>query len=103
MFTSSRAAATLKSHYTRGCEFEPKRRVGSRAEKAVERQKIKRQQDTLEHVVAGDYKLANVYTFKYLGNWFTADGDRRYAVTVRMAQAKTRFGQLAQRVGQQVP
>ena len=93
-FTSSRAAATLKAHYTRGCGFEPKSRVGSRAEKAVKRHKIREAQKGLGDVLIGGCKLNNVYEFKYLGNWFTADGDRRYAVNVRMAQARTRFGQL---------
>ena len=40
----------------------------------------------------GDHELTNVYNFKYLGHWFTADGNKRLAVTVRMGEAKNRFG-----------
>ena len=38
--------------------------------------------------------LTNVFDFKYLGFTFSADGDFRQAISVRLAQAKARFGQL---------
>ena len=84
----------MKSHHTKGCDHEPKGRVGTRAEKAAVRHKRKRAQDTLEKVVLQGKELQNVYGFKYLGHWFTADAGRRYAVNISMAKAKARFGQM---------
>jgi hypothetical protein len=98
LFASSRAAATLKAHLNRkkgGSAHKPKSRVGSRAEKAVGRWKVERAQGAEEKVHLSGHELKNVYRFKYLGQFFTADGDRRHAVEVRMGQAKTRFGKLA--------
>jgi hypothetical protein len=98
LFTSMRAAATLKAHLTRkkgGCEFKPRSRVGSRAERAVVQWKVERAQGKEERVHLGGCELKNVYKFKYLGQFFTADGNKRYAVEVRMGQARARFGRLA--------
>jgi hypothetical protein len=47
--------------------------------------------------------LTNVFDFKYLGFTFSADGDFRQAISVRMAQAKARFGQLWQIWGSELP
>jgi hypothetical protein len=96
LYTGGYADRSLKSHHTKGCDHEPKSRVGTRAEKAAVRQKRKRAQDTLEKVVLQGKELQNVYEFKYLGHWFTADAGRRHAVNIRMAKAKARFGQLWQ-------
>ena len=38
--------------------------------------------------------LRNVFEFKYLGHHFQADGDPMHAVEVRMAQARSRFGDM---------
>jgi hypothetical protein len=94
LYTGDYAARSLKSHYTRVCDHEPKSRAGTRAERAVMRQKRKAAQDTLDKVVLQGKGLRNVYEFKYLGHWFTADAGRRYAANVSMAKAKARFGQL---------
>ena len=77
-------------------DHKPKSRVGSRAEKAAVRHKRKTAQGKLERVVLQGKELKNVYKFKYLGHWFTADAGRRYAADVSMAKAKARFGQLWQ-------
>ena len=47
-------------------------------------------------------ELENVYEFKYLGFWFVADADRRYAADVSMTKAATRFGQVWQTWGSSV-
>ena len=47
--------------------------------------------------------MTNVFDFKYLGFTFSADGDFRQAISVRMAQAKARFGQLWQIWGSELP
>ena len=56
----------------------------------------KRAQVTVEKVVLQGKELQNVYEFKYLAHWFTADAGRRHAVNISMAKAKARFGQLWQ-------
>ena len=47
-----------------------------------------------EQVFLEEILLTNVFDFKYLGFTFSTDGDFRQAISVRMAQAKARFGQL---------
>ena len=90
------AESSLKSHYTKGCDHKPKSRVGTRAERAAIRKKRRAVQQQQEKVMLQGVELENVYEFKYLGFWFVADADRRYAADVSMAKAATRFGQLWQ-------
>ena len=47
-----------------------------------------------EKICCGESLLNNVFTFKYLGHHFQADGDAGHAVEVRMGQARSRFGEL---------
>jgi hypothetical protein len=93
-YTGAYAARSIKSHYTRGCDCEPKSRAGSRAEKAVIKDKIDRAQIAAGDVFVEGQLLKNVAQFKYLGNRFTVVGNRRYAAEVRMGEAKSRFGKL---------
>ena len=101
-YTGPYAERSLKCHYTRGCDCEPKSRVGTRAEKAAKRQMKKSAQQQRGAVLLQGVQLQNVYEFKYLGYWFTADADRRHSVVVSMANAKARFGQLWQIWGSSV-
>ena len=94
----------MKSHHTIGCscDHKPKSRVGTRAERAAIRKKRRAAQQQQEKVVVQGVGLENVYEFKYLGFWFVADADRRYAADASMAKAATRFGQLWQIWGSSV-
>ena len=96
LYTGRFAQRSLKIHYTKVCDHEPKSRAGSRAEKAAVRQKRKVAQDGFEKVVLQGKELKNVYELKYLGHWVSADAGRRHAADVSMAKAKARFGQLWQ-------
>jgi hypothetical protein len=93
-YTGAYAARSIKSHYTRGCDCAPRTRVGSRAEKVVIQDKIKRAQVDAGDVFVEGQPLKNVAQFKYLGNRFKVDGNRRFAAEVRMGEAKSRFGKL---------
>ena len=83
----------VKAHHTKGCECKPRSRKGSKADKHVQREKKVKQQQVLDRVRMRGKALKNVYVFKYLGYHFQADGDRRHAVTVRMAIASSRFSE----------
>ena len=99
----------LKSHLTRkrdargGCNSKPGTRQGSRTQTAVARRKQADIQVTAGQVFLEETILINVFDFKYLGFTFSADGDFRQAISVRMAQAKARFGQLWQIWGSELP
>ena len=62
------------------------------------RQKRKVAQGGLEKVVLQGEELKNVYEFKYLRHWFSADAGRRHATDVSMAKVEleARPGQLWQ-------
>ena len=51
-------------------------------------------QKKLDQVSVNEWKLENVYNFCYLGHHLQADGDASYAMEVRLAIAKRRFGEL---------
>jgi hypothetical protein len=89
-----RLEATLKGHFTRGCALAVASRVGTRAEKAVATGRQVAIQALAGVVLMGDRRLLNVFTFKYLGFLFQADGNRLPAMLQRMAIARTRFGEL---------
>ena len=60
----------------------------------VIRDKIARAQVDAGDVFVEGQLLKNVAQFKYLGNRYTVDGNRRFAVEMRMGEAKARFGKL---------
>ena len=99
----------LKGHLTKkrdargGCKSKPGSRQGSRTQTAVTRRKQCDIQAEAGQVFLEETLLSNVFDFKYLGFTFSADGDFRHAISVRMAQAKARFGQLWKIWGSELP
>ena len=60
-------------------------------DKHIQRQKVVERQQQEAAVSLNGKRLKNVFEFKYLGNSFQADADRRHALRVRMAIANVRF------------
>ena len=58
------------------------------------RNRKKKTQEQAGKVLLEGTPLENVFCFTYLGSDFQADGEQKQAVKVRMAMAKTVFGQL---------
>ena len=77
-----------------GCPNKPRSRKNTRADKAIQTEKIKAKQETKPRVWLNGEQLKNVFRFKYLGYNFQADGDHRYNLEVRMAIAGERFGKM---------
>ena len=67
---------------------------GTLADKAVQKGKLKSQQDTRPIVHCEGKALENVFTFKYLGSLFAANGQHSYDIKARIAKAQVRCGQL---------
>ena len=67
-------------------------KAGSGAEKAVKQHKIELAQAHAGDVYIEGKEIKNVYSFKYRGFNFRADGDRRQAALASMSKARTRFG-----------
>ena len=67
--------------------------MDTRADKYIQREKLQERQGELDHVMLRGKALKNVYTFKYLGYHFQADGDRKHAMVIRMGIASTRFSE----------
>jgi hypothetical protein len=84
----------LKAHHTRGCAWASASRVGSKAEKKIRQDKKAAAHEAAGAVKMGEGKLRAAFTFKYLGIWFSADGDRLLGREERMEQAADRFRQL---------
>ena len=59
-------------------------RIGSLADKAVQKQKRNANESMLEHVVIEGQQLENVYSFEYLGSRMECDGDDRADVKYMM-------------------
>ena len=55
---------------------------------------MKSQQDTRPVVLCEGKPLANVFSFKYLGNLFAANDLHNYDIKVRITQTQVRCGQL---------
>ena len=91
------STSTLQSHQTRKdakmCKEKPRSRKNTRADKHIQREKLQQRQEELDHVMLRGQALKNVFTFRYLGYHFRADGDRRHAMAVRMGIASTRFSE----------
>ena len=87
-----KTAGALKAHITR---THPARKVrGSTADKDTRNQMKKEAQEKLEHVMCEGDEIANVWTSKYLGSRFRADGDQIVDVKARMASAATVAGKM---------
>ena len=84
-----------------GCKSKPGTRQGSRTQTAVTHRKQAGSQVTEGQVFLEEKLLTNVFDFKYLGFTFSADGDFRQAISVRMAQAKARFSDSCGKFGVQ--
>jgi exonuclease III len=90
-------AQDLKAHHTRkkgGCVWAEASRKGSKAEGAVVKFKKAAAHKAAGAVYMGEGKLVAAFHFKYLGIWFSADGDRALGREARMEQAADRFRQL---------
>ena len=89
----------LSVHQARWCLQDPTKantrsRIGSLADKAVQKQKRIANESKLEHVVIEGQQLENVYSFEYLGSRMQCDGDDRADVKYRMDIAQARFSSL---------
>ena len=85
----------LKAHHTkRACAWRVASRVGSKAERAVLRQKMAEAHKDKGYVKLGEKRLKAAFVFKYLGIEFAADGDRKVGLEIRMEKAADRFRQL---------
>jgi exonuclease III len=84
----------LKAHHTRGCAWASASRAGSKAEKTVRQAKKAAAHAAAGVVRVGGAALKAAFTFKYLGVWFSGDGDRSLGREERMEQAADRFRQL---------
>ena len=69
-------------------------RAGTRAERAVRRQRAAEQLSKDGFVCVGEEELENVFGFKYLGCEYAADGDARHAIEARMIRAATAYRRL---------
>ena len=67
---------------------------GSTADKLVQKQKWKAQQETRPKIYCGNNALDNVFLFTYLGSRFAADGRQSYDIKSRIAMAFNRCGEL---------
>jgi hypothetical protein len=84
----------LKGHHTRGCEWAVASRKGTKAEKTIRQDKKAAAHKAAGTVCMGGKELKSAFTFKYLGIWFSADGDRVLGREDRMELAADRFRQL---------
>ena len=64
------------------------------ADKAATVNKMKAAQQRRRHVMCAEQAIDNVFTFKYLGTLFAADGRQHYDIKRRIALAMTRCGTL---------
>ena len=67
---------------------------GRQADRAVQLQKLRRQQKDRPSVLCENEPLENVFSFKYLGSMFNALADQTMDVKARIARAMQRCGQL---------
>ena len=89
----------LSIHQTRWCLHDPsnantRSRIGSLADKAVQRQKRIAKEKELDHVMIEGNEIENVYSFEYLGSRQQCDGDDKADVKYRMDIAQSRFSSL---------
>jgi exonuclease III/uncharacterized C2H2 Zn-finger protein len=89
----------VKSHQTKskskgGCKLREGSRIGTLAEKEMQRRQQKAAQVDLGKVMLGPEELENVFEFKYLGHLFQADGSCWQAVLDRLKIAKAIFSKL---------
>ena len=90
-------AQDLKTHHTRkvgGCAWAEASRSGSKAEKAVVKAKKAAAHKAAGAVYMGEGALKAAFSFKYLGVWFSADGDKVGGREARMEQAADRYRQM---------
>ena len=83
--------------HLRSCHYveeEPQNFTGTLADRKVKRDKVDEAQKLKVAVSCEGKKLENVFSFKYLGSLFTADGDHKRDVEKRCAIAMTRCGEL---------
>ena len=64
------------------------------ADDAVKVNKMKIAQEKCKPVLCKNIKLENVFSFKYLGTLFTADGNQIFDIKRRIALAMTQCGKL---------
>ena len=83
--------------HMRWCDFKPdedQNFTGTCAEKRVKQNKLQEAQKAKRKVFCDGIELENVYTFKYLGSIFSADGNETNDVKRRIALAMQRMGVL---------
>ena len=67
---------------------------GRLADRAVQWDKLAKQQSNRPHVFCEGKQLDNVFKFRYLGTLFPADGDQCYDIERRLNLAKAKCGKL---------
>ena len=77
--------------------------TGTAAERKVRRDKVDEAQKQGPTVECEEKALENVFSFKYLGSYFTADGDHKRDVERRCAMAMNRCGELCAVFGSHIP
>ena len=88
-------AQDLKAHKTRaGHHQEKTNKITKAAFKEAEEKIRKQQQSQLDKVMWKDTAAGNVWLFKYLGSIFEAGGSQLKDISIRLAMARERFGQM---------
>ena len=89
-------AQDLKTHKNTAsrCKWKEAGRAGTRAERAVRRNRAAEQLSKDGFVCVGEEELETVFGFKYLGSEYAADGDARHPVEARMQLAATAYRRL---------
>ena len=77
--------------------------TGTAAARKVRRDKVDEAQKQGPTVECEEKALENVFSFKYLGSYFTADGDHKRDVERRCAMAMNRCGELRAVFGSHIP
>ena len=72
-------------------------------DRKVQRRKVAKVQERLAAVTCDGNELENVFSFKYLGSLFTADGDHSRDVEKRCAMTMTRCGDLRSVFNSDIP
>ena len=87
-----KTASALKAHITR--THSKRQWRGTTADKDTRRKMRKEAQEELTHVICEGKEIENVWTFKYLGSRFQADGDQIADIKARIASAATTAGKM---------
>ena len=87
-----KTASSLKAHITR--KHSERCWHGSSADKDTRNDMRKQQQKKREQVLCEDEEIENIWSCKYLGSRFRADGDQYSDITARIAAATATAGKM---------